>query len=484
MLDLLLISPGAAREIYSGLGDELLACEPPLWCRIIAGYVRDRCFTVKILDAEAEGLSPERIATRVNGEDPRIVCIVCYGHQPSASTQQMHAAGRAAKAIKERVATAKIIMVGGHVAALSKRTLREEAIDYACNGEGPVTIVGLLRGDPVENIPGLVWRNGAGEQSNPRAAFPDMKDLHGNAWDLLSMPFYRSHNWQRFGELDKRQPYASIHTTLNCPFKCSFCCISAPFGDNRYRKRDPAEVVDEIFMLHDEYGVSTFKITDEMFVLSEPHYTAICEGIIRDGIGDRINIWAYARVDTVKPHTLDMFRRAGIRWLALGIESGSKHVRDGADKALKNDDISSVVSEIQASGISVIANYIFGLPDDNEESMRDTLDLATSLNTEFANFYSAMAYPGSSLYAEAVEHGARLPETWLGYSQHAYETHPLDTDQVRAEDVLRFRDAAFQRYYTNPAYLSMIRAKFGDATVANIEAMTKKTIRRKLLEVA
>ena len=93
--------------------------------------------------------------------------------------------------------------------------------------------------------------------------------------------------------------------------------------------RNPSDVVDEIEYLYEEYGISVLKITDEMFILNQRHYTAICEGIIQRGLGSKLNLWAYARVDTVKPKTLDLLRAAGIQWLALGIESASKLVRDG-----------------------------------------------------------------------------------------------------------------------------------------------------------
>jgi len=480
-LDLLLIHPGAAHGIYGELGDELVAVEPPLWCRLIAGFIRDKGFTVRIIDAEALKLSPELVAREALLAKPRLICLAVYGHQPSASTQQMDGAAKTARAIKE-ISTMPIIMVGGHVAALPERTLREEEIDFACAGEGPLTIAGLLVRGPTNMIPGLVWRQGGRIIVNPPAELLDVDDLHGDAWDLLPMDRYRAHNWQCFGDLGARQPYASIYTSLGCPFRCSFCCINAPFASNRYRMRDPTAVVAEVLNLNSKYGVQTFKIVDEMFVLNERHYGAICEGLAASGIAENLNIWAYSRIDTVKPEKLDLLRRAGVRWLALGIESGSAHVRDGASKKLKNDDIVGVVRQIQAAGINVIGNYIFGLPDDDADSMGATLDLARDLNTEFANFYSAMAYPGSRLYDEAIKTGATLPETWRGYSQHNDDCRPLDTLHVDAGTVLRFRDDAFQAYFTDPRYLDMVTTKFGADTAEHVRKMTGYRLRRKLLE--
>jgi radical SAM superfamily enzyme YgiQ (UPF0313 family) len=277
-----------------------------------------------------------------------------------------------------------------------------------------------------------------------------------------------------------RQPYASIYTSLGCPYKCSFCCINAPFGANRYRMRSPKAVAEEIDLLHSKYGVKTIKIIDEMFVLNERHVLALCDELIARNYG--LNIWAYARVDTVKPHLLEKLRKAGVRWLALGIESGSEHVRDGAEKSFSQSEIIEVVRQIQAAGISVIGNFIFGLPDDDERTMRETLDLALELNCEFANFYSAMAYPGSPLYGMAIENGWPLPEQWSGFSQHSYDCLPLPTEKVSSATVLRFRDQAFDSYFASKRYLDMVAQKFGWETRRHVERMARHKLRRRILE--
>jgi anaerobic magnesium-protoporphyrin IX monomethyl ester cyclase len=487
-LDLLLINPGGRDRIYQQLGEELTAVEPPLWCRLIAGYVRDRGHSVAIIDSEAEGWGPAMVAAQVAQRRPRLVGMVVFGHQPSASTQQMAAAGPTCRAIKDAVPDLPILIVGAHVAALPERTLAEEAVDFACNGEGPVTFEALLqvlRADEPRDfakVPGLVWRDGSEIRNNLSAPLiKDLdRDLHGNAWDLLPMDKYRAHNWQCFGDLAARKPYASIYTSLGCPYKCTFCCINAPFGVNRYRMRSPKAVAAEIDLLHNTYGVKTYKIIDEMFVLNERHVLALCDELIARGYG--LNIWAYARVDTVKPHMLEKLRKAGVRWLALGIESGSEHVRDGAEKSFSQAEIIDIVRQIQQAGISVIGNFIFGLPDDDLESMQQTLDLATELNCEFANFYSAMAYPGSPLYRMAVENGWALPQEWSGFSQHSYDCTPLPTEKVAAAQVLKFRDQAFDAYFTNKRYLDMVTQKFGWETRAHIERMTRHKLPRRIVE--
>src|SRR5262249_49610629 len=152
----------------------------------------------------------------------------------------------------------------------------------------------------------------------------------------------------------------------------------------------------------------------EMFVLNKEHVMGICDEILASG--HDFNIWAYARIDTIRDEFLQKLKQAGFRWLALGIESGSQHVRDGVEKGrFGSGEILKTVRKVQEAGIYIIGNYIFGLPDDTVESMQETLDLALEANCEFANFYSAMAYPGSKLYDLAQKKGWDLPTSWIGY---------------------------------------------------------------------
>ncbi len=306
------------------------------------------------------------------------------------------------------------------------------------------------------------------------------REMPGVAWDLLPMSKYRAHNWHCFGDLE-RQPYAAVYTTLGCPYHCSFCCIQAPFKSgerrlglkeqvNSYRFWSPARVVEEIGTLVETHGVRNIKFADEMFVLNERHVMGICDRLIERGYD--LNIWAYARVDTVKSGMLDTLRRAGFNWLALGIEAADERVLSDANKRYKVEEVFDTVGRIKAAGINIIGNYIFGLPEDTRETMQATLNLALELKCEFANFYSAMAYPGSPLYEQAVAAGWRLPDTWTGYSQHAVDTLPLPTRHVPAADVLRFRDEAFHTYFTDASYLAMVGRKFGPETVAHIREMT------------
>jgi len=493
-LDLVLVSPGGRVRVYQSLADSLSAIEPPVWAGLMATFARNRGLSVELLDANAENLSTAETAQRVADIDPLLAAVVVYGHQPSASTQTMPEAGAICTAVKQVSPQMNILLVGGHVASLPERTLREEDADFVCTGEGPHTVVDLVealktgKADELSKVRGIWYQDG--EKVKVTAPAPLVGNLEQEmmepAWDLLPMNSYRAHNWQCFGDL-KREPYAAIYTTLGCPYHCTFCCIQAPFKSgenlmgmkpqvNSYRFWDPKSVITQIDGLVNKYGVRNIKLADEMFVLNARHVNAICDSIIERGYD--LNIWAYARVDSVKEGMLDKLKAAGINWLAFGIEAADERVRDDVQKGFGQELLYKVLGQVNAAGINVIGNYIFGLPEDDMDTMQATLDMALQLNCEFANFYCTMAYPGSQLYTQALDNGWQLPNGWSGYSQHSQDTLPLPTKYLSVSEVLRFRDQAFQTYFSSPDYLEMLERKFGAAIVQQIKDMASHNLVR------
>jgi len=333
-IDLVLVNPGGRARIYQSLATEITAVEPPVWAGLMASFVRGRGHSVAIIDSNAEELGPEEAAARAIEMRPRMVAVPVYGHQPSASTQVMPGASAVVTALKDLAPELPVLMVGGHVASLPQRTLAEERCDFVADGEGLHTMVELLEALAASSTPdfsrvrGLWTRDGDGAKCTATAPLVMNVDVEmpGVAWDLLPMQKYRAHNWHSFGETS-REPYVALYTTLGCPYHCSFCCIQAPFKSgeslagykdsvNSYRFWSPARVLEDLTLLVERYGVRNIKIADEMFVLNARHVNAICDGIVARRLP--LNIWAYARVDTVKDSMVDKLARAGVRWLAFG----------------------------------------------------------------------------------------------------------------------------------------------------------------------
>jgi anaerobic magnesium-protoporphyrin IX monomethyl ester cyclase len=497
-IDILFIHANASSKVYQDLSKNYSAIEPPIWAALLANNARKNGFSVKILDCEAERLDSHNSAEAIVSECAKLNVFVVYGQQPSASTQNMQGVRSLLNELKQ-YDKGKTLLVGLHPSAVSRQTLIDENIDFVCQGEGPYTISGLLNCNDMNddknlaNIPGLwYWKDKKVVFTKPAKIIPQEKlkeELPGMAWDLLPMSKYRTSNWHAMSNNDDKEPFASLYTSLGCPFRCSFCCINAPFGNNnlenwdyarnKFRYWDTDFIIEEFDKIN-ELGIKNVKIADEMFVLNKNHFLDLCNKLIERNYN--FNIWAYARIDTVKEEYLKTLKQAGVNWLALGIESGNAVVRKDVVKGKFTEvNIVDLVKKIQQAGINVIGNYIFGLPEDTIDSMKETLKLAKDLNCEFANFYCAMAYPGSKLYLDALKNNWDLPDSYEGYSQHSYEMKPLKTNHLKASEVVKFRDDAFHDYYEDVKYLDFIEKKFGLSTRKEIEKMTAYRLKRKIL---
>lgn len=495
-LDILFIHPNAAEKIYQELSKRYSAIEPPIWAGMLANHCRIKGFSVGILDCEAIPFTDLEAVEHIDKLNPRVACFVVYGQQPSASSQNMEGAISLAYKLKKLAPQIKILFVGGHVAALSKEVMEKHSfIDFVCQNEGVYTVSNLLKTnleDHLDKVLGLGYRHKDTIVFNPPSPIVAKEDLPrelpGVAWDLLPMKRYRTALWHALPNNSERQPFAALYTSLGCPMKCSFCMINIinrqeneySDGSAVFRYWDPEFIIKD-FEYFAQEGIKNIKIADELFVLNQNHFMKVCNLIIKRGY--QFNIWCYSRIDTVKEPFLETLKKAGVSYLALGIESGNSKVRKDVTKGRFEDvNIRDIVKKIRDYGINVAANYIFGLPEDTYESMQQTLDLALELNTEMTNFYSAMAYPGSPLYGIAKKEGWKLPETYAGFSQHSYYTQPLPTKYLTAEQVLEFRDEAWLKYHTSPNFLKLLKEKFGQVAVDETLNSTKIKLRRKILE--
>jgi len=503
MIDILFVHANASVKIYQGLAENHAAIEPPIWAAMLANSVRSQGYDSQILDAEAERIDYIEAAKRIGEYKARIVCFVVYGQQPSASTQNMEGACLTASEFKELNPNSFVVFVGAHVAALPAETMQAHSfIDAICQNEGVYTLRDLLAVANLkdefllERVNGLVFRNYQEQVvfNAPSLIVPSNKleiDLPGVAWDLLpSLDKYRTAGWHSWSNNSEKEPFAALYTSLGCPYRCSFCMINiinrtdpgsniSAADSNKYRHWSPEFIIKQFdyFALQ---GVKNIKIADELFVLKPRHFMKICEMIKERGYD--FNIWAYSRVDTCKPKYLDALYSAGVRWLGLGIENPDEVLRKEAHKdGFVDVKIKDVITSIEGAGISVGANYIFGLPNDTMQSMQNTLDFAIENSTDMVNFYSAMAYPGSPLYVQAKKDGIELPNTYTGFSQHSYDSLNMGNENLTSAQIVGFRDMAWDKYHTNPKYVNQLEKKFGIAAREELEKTTKVKLKRKLL---
>jgi anaerobic magnesium-protoporphyrin IX monomethyl ester cyclase len=502
-LDVLFVNPDSSFKAYQGLSKSYSAIEPPTWALLLAQSCRAKGFGVGIFDCDAERLTVEESVKRIVATDSRLICFVMYGQNPNSGTTSMIGAELLGRKLKKEHPEYVTCFVGSHVSALPKEVLALSYVDIVLLNEGVYALHNLLRTDlndsSLEKVKGIGYKKDRILVLNqPERVVPQERmdiDLPGYAWDLLPyrekpLDLYRSHFWHAGFNHKLRTPFAAIYTSLGCTFKCDFCMINIV---NRMDNADgvsagnspgmrfwsPRFILGEFEKLA-SLGAETVRISDEMFFLNKRFYEPLLNGIIDRGL--KFRMWAYSRVDTVQSRYLDLFRRAGIGWLALGVEAGNQSIRKEVSKgSFKDVNIREVVKTVREHGINIIANYIFGLPEDSLATMQETLDLALELNTETANMYPCQALPGSALYVQAKKNGIALPDSYAGYGFLSYESQPLPTKYCTATEVLRFRDDAWRKYFTNPNYLALVERRFGTEERSNVEAMSKIKLRRKLL---
>jgi anaerobic magnesium-protoporphyrin IX monomethyl ester cyclase len=130
-IDLLIIKPGSSKKIYGDLSASFAAIEPPVWGGMIAGFIRNKGYSVEILDMEVEGLTVEQITDEIIKSNPLLINIVVMGPNPSASsTPLMSVTRELLNSLKKKSADIKTILTGIHPSALPERTLREEKTDF------------------------------------------------------------------------------------------------------------------------------------------------------------------------------------------------------------------------------------------------------------------------------------------------------------------------------------------------------------------
>ena len=506
-MDCLFINPNSSQKAYQDLSKVYSAIEPPTWSLLLAESCRSKGFGVGIFDSDAERLNLKESVSRVKDINPRLVLFVVYGQNPNSGTTSMIGALELANALKDNDFKGLIGFVGSHTSALPLEVLSFNSVDIVLLNEGVYALHNLLKSNlstDLSHIKGIGYKKrGPANFPIPTLNEPEKivsqemmdQDLPGYAWDLLPfnkkpLDLYRAHFWHADFDHQKRTPFAAIYTSLGCNFACDFCMINIvnrinngediSAADSKGMRFWSPEWVNREMKKLAEMSVETLRISDEMFFLNRKFYEPILENIINENYS--FNMWTYSRVDTVRKDYLELFKKAGVNWLALGVEAGNQNVRQEVSKgSFKEVNIREICNTVQNNDIKIISNYIFGFPEDNIDTMNETLNLALELNTEMANMYPCQALPGSPMYFTAKKNKWKLPGTFEGYAFLSYESEPLPTKFLSSSEVLKFRDEAWNKYFTNPEYLNLIENRFGITERKNIEEMSKIKLKRKIL---
>ncbi len=396
---------------------------PPLSLAYLAAALLRAGVEVRVLDFLVQRYHPRKLRHHLAEYRPHMVGINCVTMNYPVARRIL----RACKAFDPAIFT---VIGGPHAGfALEDTLLRSPWIDAVAIGEGDDTVVELAEavagGGRLESVPGIAFaRNGTVCRTASRPLIAELDRLPMPARHLLPLERYRALGVP-----------CTLITARGCPYGCIFCSGHKMFG-RRVRYRDPGLVVDEIEILHRDYGFPQVNIVDDTFTVNHHHAAAVCEEILRRGLKLR---WStFARVDNTTPELASLMKAAGCTTVLFGIESADEAILRTVRKGFSRAEIENGVRAATGAGLSVMASYILGLPGETPATFRDTLEFARRLNNRYGvqyAFHILAPLPGSELYQNAARHGLRLlTRNWSRYdaNQPVTESATMGRDDMQA----------------------------------------------------
>ena len=338
--------------------------------------------------------------------------------------------------VKEEIGLVKslnpkiIVVVGGpHPSADPQGTLRYlKDADFGIVGEGEISLPRLVEAiehqrstrkstvhspqsivhrEQWETIPGLVFRKGEEIVCNQKEPIEDLDSLGHPSWDLIDPNDYPQ---APIGAFVQNFPLAGIQATRGCPYNCTFCAAHSIMG-RKLRSRRAENVLEEIELLYNNYGVREIHIVDDNFTFNKDLVKEVCEGITRRGIKVSLAFPNGIRLGTLNKEILQLLELAGCYSVSLGIESGSARVLEEIKKKQTVEEIREKVALIkEVTKIRITGFFIIGFPQEEEEDILKTISLAKELPLSRAQFAMYLPIPGSEMYERLKEEGKMSEE--------------------------------------------------------------------------
>jgi radical SAM superfamily enzyme YgiQ (UPF0313 family) len=292
-------------------------------------------------------------------------------------------------------------------------------------------------------IAGVAYRaNGTIVVNQKRKNIMNLDNLPFPAWDLLPMDVYLknaiwgdvANNSSGFKEEIAVHRSMNIVSSRGCPYACNYCYHL--FGRAQYRFRSARNIVDEIEVLVDRYGVDFIGFVDDNMMASEKRLLEFCELMVQKKIP--IHWGCHGRVSNVNPNMLQRMAEAGCVWIGFGIESGSSKILKAMNKRATVQQGRDAILKTRETGIFPNTTFIFGYPGETLETIQETIDFKREMDIECGSFF-ATPYPGTPLYYEVQD---RLPdeESYI-LSLGDATKFSINLTEFSNEELFRLKDA-------------------------------------------
>ncbi|MFC1521615.1 B12-binding domain-containing radical SAM protein [Elusimicrobiota bacterium] len=434
-------SPGGA-----GLNDATI--EPPLGLAYIAAVLEQEGFSCSIIDANALGLDLSQVIRRIP-KDAKIIGFYinsfCY-----TAVSDLTAACR-------RSFPGAIILLGGPLAsAIPQQLLHEIPCHGVICGEGEYSVARIMRNIsnaalPFDgNVPGAVFRDPGTNDVvvNPPDRIKDIDQIPFPAYHLLPpLKTYKSRI--------RKSPMAAIVTSRGCPHQCTFC--SKDIFKNRVTLRSAGNVLAEIDYLVSSFGVRQIDILDDNFTQKRSRVEEILDGLIERKYDLALNLQSGIRSEIVDEGLFRKMKKAGVFKLAFGVESADTEVLMLCKKRLDLRKCEEVAMLAKKMGFLVYGFFVIGLPGENDEAFRKTIEFARRVDFDAANFCMAIPFVGTELYEMVKERGRFLIDTSRNIDMGFYGGKVFfEHGDVREGDVLRRYKTAYKEFFSLHKKLKVI----------------------------
>lgn len=371
----------------------LTAESMPLGPMYIAAVLEKAGCVIEVIDMDVRNLPPAQYLREIQDRNFDYFFI---GGMISAWNFIVYSIN-AVKALKP---SAKVIVGGGIVTGSPSSLFSVCKPDVGVLGEGEATVLEVLDAyeshRSLDRIPGIIFeRDGKLVTTPQRDPNDDLDQLPFPAWDLFDFkntysltPTPRS--------LLGAQRGATVCTTRGCPFQCTFC-----FTRKQVRQRSVQNIMAEIEVLYNKYGIRYITLSDDLFVVRREKAVEFCNAIIKSKM--RIGWSAAGRANLLDKDFLKLCKAAGCELMGFGIESGSSRMLKGMKKNQTPEQIIDSIRMISEAGIKPDGSFIIGMPGECPETVAETLDLYKKLNTyrKYTNaFFFATPYPGTELFRQ------------------------------------------------------------------------------------
>lgn len=342
---------------------------------LLATKLLDAGFDVEILRFEqVEGFEGpyltfiKNMVQQIRERQPK--CVSFYSLWPD-----YHIMLRIARELKQIDPKIVTVFGGPQASCTAETTLKTmDFVDYINTGEGENTVVplfhGILRGEGnLDEIPGLHYRK-------------DGLLFHNNELvplcDLNALPYWDDRLLPPEDPEILKDPYyfMPIDIGRGCPYSCTFCCTSY-FWRRVYRMKETDEIIADIKYYKEKYGIRSFWFTHDAFTANKKLVTEICDRILEEKLD--INWRCSARLDCISEELILKMKQAGMVRMSFGVETGSARMQKLINKNLDLKKARSLVEFLLKEQIWVGLYFMYGFPQETEEDLNQTLEMAFSM---------------------------------------------------------------------------------------------------------